>query len=229
MQGYSAQHSKPAPATPNVRYPHPRVCISLLSHCRTISKPSFWSLPAAPSAILALQVLLQWLIRLGGKKQVTNPPASARRTSVKLSRARGADQRCEPRACCCLIACCACCCNVAFSDLTSALTGRVLLSPHKASQELVALGFRPQACCRCAALLIADAARATAAACTLLQLPNTNLCCRNSPKLSSSVSSVALQPSTHCCPWCALPSPAASSVAVAASRECCCRCCHCKS
>ena len=38
------------------------------------------SKPAAPSAIPVLQVLLQWLIRLGGKKQVRNPPASARQT-----------------------------------------------------------------------------------------------------------------------------------------------------
>ena len=138
MQGYSAQHSKPAPATPNVRYPHPRVRISLLSHCRTISKPSFWSLPAAPSAILALQVLLQWLIRLGGKKEVRNPPASARRTSVKLSRACGGRSKVRAaRACFCSLACCACCCDAAFSDLMFVPTGRVLLSPRKASWELL--------------------------------------------------------------------------------------------
>ena len=45
---------------------------------------TFWSLPAAPSAIPVLQVLLQWLVRLGGKKEARNPPASARHTSVKL-------------------------------------------------------------------------------------------------------------------------------------------------
>ena len=102
------------------------------------SKPSFWSLPAAPSAIPVLQVLLQWLIRLGGKKEVRNPPASARRTSVKLSRACGGRSKVRAaRACFCSLACCACCCDAAFSDLMFVPTGRVLLSPRKASWELL--------------------------------------------------------------------------------------------
>ena len=90
------------------------------------SKPSFWSLPAAPSAIPVLQVLLQWLIRLGEKKEVRNPPASARHTSVELSAARGGRSKVRAaRDCCCLKTRCVSCRTAANSDLTSAPTGCV--------------------------------------------------------------------------------------------------------
>ena len=88
------------------------------------SKHSFWSLPAAPSAIPDLQVLLQWLIRLGRKKQVRNLPASARHTTVKLFlRLRGRSKVRAAHAGCCLKTLCVGCCAAARFDLTSAPTG----------------------------------------------------------------------------------------------------------
>ena len=89
------------------------------------------SKPAAPSAIPVLQVLLQWLIRLGRKKQVRNLPASARHTSVKLLLClRGRSKVRAARAGCCLKTFCACCCDAARSDLTSAPIGCALTLPR---------------------------------------------------------------------------------------------------
>jgi hypothetical protein len=81
------------------------------------------SQPAAPSALPASLVLLQWLIRLGGKKEARNPPASARRYSRRAPIAHEAGRQVRAaRAACELCMCCCCCCCIARPNLTFCLT-----------------------------------------------------------------------------------------------------------
>lgn len=120
------------------RIPRWSLCISPIAHPLLHIHLYIVSKPAAPSAIPALQVLLQWLIRLGRKKQVRNLPASARHTSVKLFLClRGRSKVRAARAGCCLKTFCACCCDAARSDLISAPIGCAPKSPRAASLSLL--------------------------------------------------------------------------------------------
>lgn len=160
-----------------------------LSSCPSprTTRSTFWSLPAAPSAVPDVQVLLQWLIRLGRKKKARNLPASARRTAVKLLlRLRGRSKVRAARACCCLKTLCARCRNAARSDLTSAPTDCVYASPFGPSLVL------PRCCLPClglspsSLLQVRFAANRCCCACNccclrLLAMHDTNLRCRNPP------------------------------------------------
>ena len=148
---------------------------------------TFWSLPAAPSAVPDVQVLLQWLIRLGRKKKARNLPASARHTAVKLLlRLRGRSKVRAARACRCLKTRCARCRNAARSDLTSAPTDCVSASPFGPSLVLPRcclprLGLSPSSL-----LQVRFAANRCRCACNccclrLLAMYDTNLRCRIAP------------------------------------------------
>ena len=122
-------------------------------------------------------MLLQWLIRLGGKKEARNPPASARRYPRRAPTAPGAGRQVRAaRAACELCMCCCCCCCVARPNLTFCLTdpnaGSPALSPWLLRCAAPRCPLDPDRLLRCEVLAeSAAAARAADAASALL-------CCR---------------------------------------------------
>ena len=163
-------------------------------------------------------MLLQWLIRLGGKKKARNPPASARQRLRRAAQACGAGNagascaRSLPAMEVLLLLLPLACSNLTSVPQIACLLHRVKHCWSSLSATRVALGFRPQARCRCAVLLTAAAMRAAAAVCACLMRHSTNLRCRQPARDRS------LLPRWIFC----LPSASSAAVATAHTGHCCC-------
>jgi len=148
--------------------------------------PPSGACPLLPALSLTCRCFFSGLSGLGGrrKQETSQPPPGTPPSSYSCT--CGADQRCEPRACRYLKTLCACCHNAARSDLTSAQTDCVSVSPFGTSLVLPRCCLRRLGLSPSSLLQVCFAADRCCCACNccclrLLAMHDTNLRCRNPP------------------------------------------------